>query len=573
VRQRAGRAATPIEFLESPRYLNAKSVLYPKNVETYEEICLSGKPETILTGAIGWGKNTLVSHVNAYFVYLLSREESPHSFLGLDDPSSEILIVYQSDTLASASDIGYDRFRALVENSPYFNERFPFDRKLKSSTVFPNRIEVLPVAGDGAGVRGRNVVSACIDELAYMETVEKSRRSSGMDGRFDQAEMLYAIIARRRISRFLRDGSMPGHLFLVSSKNHRGQFLERKIREAKQHPERIALYDRRLWDVDPDRYCGETFRVFVGDSLRNPRVLLDAEVVPESDRDLVEFVPVEMRPQFETDPFGATRDLVGVSTNAVHPFMLRSDLVAACFDHHESIFAVDWTDLVGQEPEIDERLVARYRLRDEPHALHVDLALTQDSAGLALGCVTGFIEIQRGEGVTETLPRVIVPGILEIRPPRGGEIRIEAIRKLIYAMRDHSGINISWVSFDQYQSADARQQLRAQGFWTQVISVDRTTEPYDMLKSTIYDGRLIAPPHTKCQHELLRLTRDTANPTRPKIDHQPGGSKDCADALCGVVWSVTRKREVWARHRIPLSRVPASVYRSEKRMERSADPM
>jgi hypothetical protein len=50
-------------------------------------------------------------------------------------------------------------------------------------------------------------------------------------------------------------------------------------------------------------------------------------------------------------------------------------------------------------------------------------------------------------------------------------------------------MNLRFVSFDGYQSADSRQNLATHGFTTGVVSMDRTTEAYDYLRDAIYDGR------------------------------------------------------------------------------------
>ena len=42
-----------------------------------------------------------------------------------------------------------------------------------------------------------------------------------------------------------------------------------------------------------------------------------------------------------------------------------------------------------------------------------------------------------------------------MKPPPGGEIVYENIRKLMYMLRDKLKMPIKWVSFDQYQSTDS----------------------------------------------------------------------------------------------------------------------
>jgi hypothetical protein len=103
--------------------------------------------EAVLTGAIGTGKSTIALFTTAYQLYVLSCLKDPHGLFNLD-PSSEIVFAFQSLTKDLAESIDYERFRAMLTDSPYFNQHFPFNKKIKSEMVFPNRIVVRPLSGD-----------------------------------------------------------------------------------------------------------------------------------------------------------------------------------------------------------------------------------------------------------------------------------------------------------------------------------------------------------------------------------------------------------------------------------------
>jgi hypothetical protein len=111
-------------------------------------------------------------------------------------------------------------------------------------------------------------------------------------------------------------------------------------------------------------------------------------------------------------------------------------------------------------------------------------------------------------------------------------------------LRDSMKINVRWVTYDQYQSADSIQILRQNGFATGLRSMDRTTVPYEILKQAIYDGRVKAPKHSKLQKELIKLEFDAK---KNKIDHPPNSSKDISDCLAGVVYGLIMRRDTWAR--------------------------
>jgi hypothetical protein len=80
------------------------------------------------------------------------------------------------------------------------------------------------------------------------------------------------------------------------------------------------------------------------------------------------------------------------------------------------------------------------------------------------------------------------------------------------------------------------------GFDSRIQSVDHTRIPYDNFKNVILEGRYNGVKHPVLQRELKELL-DLGK----KIDHphevmdanmkRADGSKDCADAVCGSIFS------------------------------------
>ena len=143
-------------------------------------------------------------------------------------------------------------------------------------------------------------------------------------------------------------------------------------------------------------------------------------------------IPTEYRQSFENDLLPALRDIAGVATQALHPFMLNTEAVTGCFGTVQSIASRDDCDFKASKVQL---YPARFMNQNEPRFCHIDLALSKDSAGVSIGHVPGFRHMNRGDYV-ETLPIIQFDMILEVRPPRGGEIEFENIRKLIYTLRD-----------------------------------------------------------------------------------------------------------------------------------------
>ncbi|MEY9790962.1 hypothetical protein [Sinorhizobium fredii] len=167
-------------FVESTQLLNKRGVLWPRVVECAMELNSGRYVEAVLTGAIGVAKTTLALYTQAYQLYVLSCLADPHRLFDMD-PSSEILVIFQSVTKNLAQDVDYRRFRDMIYASPYFTTLYPFDAERESDMRFPRNVVVKPVAGHDAAALGQNVIGGIIDELNFMAVVENSKANPRLD--------------------------------------------------------------------------------------------------------------------------------------------------------------------------------------------------------------------------------------------------------------------------------------------------------------------------------------------------------------------------------------------------------
>lgn len=539
------------EFITSPHYLRSGDEVYPPVMEELKAITEGDYQEAVLTGAIGSAKTSVALWLMAYGLYELSCMSDPHGVFELAR-WSEITIIFQNITKELAKAADYSRFQSMIERAPYFQEHFPFDKEIKSELRFPNRIIVKPVSGAETASIGQNIIFGTIDEMNYMQTVEKSKNSVD-GGTYDQAVAVYNSLARRRKSRFMSKGKLPGILCLVSSKRYPGQFTDIKMAEAKTD-KTIYVYDKRVWDIKPHQFSGVWFDLFLGDEFRKPRILSECDTVTGDDLGLVRKVPIEYRVDFETDIMAALRDIAGESTLAIHPFMPDADAVSQGFGKTAGVMSSHTTDFHGEAIHI---LKDRIKGHKHPRFCHIDLATTGDSAGLCVGHVPRFVDIIRPGGERERLPEIVIDLSLEIKPPPGGEILFYRIRNILIKLRE-MGLNMTWCSLDSFQSVDTIQVLRQQGLYTGKISIDTDNLYYELTKAALYDGRVLIPEHPKLLRELRQLERDVK---RDKIDHPATatGSKDVADALAGVVGGLMLRSDIWALHNVTTFNLPSSV--------------
>lgn len=550
-------------FIRSDRFLASGESIYPAVMDELREINSGQYVEAVLTGAIGTGKTTIALLTIAYQLHVLSCLRDPHAFFKLES-GSEIVFAIQSVTAQVAKDVAYKRLRTMIDKSRFFESHFRCRPTIKSEMVFPHNIIVRPLSSKPTAAIGSNIIGGILDEVNFFPIVERSRRSAD-GGLYDQALEIYHSIARRRKSRFMEAGSkLPGMLCLVSSKRFPGEFTDQKANEAKHEIDQqghtgIYVYDRRLWEIKPPGTYGDArFRLFLGDNTRKPCIVEPDLVLPAEDEHLVMEVPEEFRPDFQHDMLSAIRDIAGSATFALHPFILNTEAVAKGFNCCPSILNMPSTDFKTARPAIYSNRIIKPEV---PRFAHVDLGLSSDSAGVAVGWVPEFAKVPRTNNTFQMMPRVAFDFILEVKPPRGDEIMFDDIRKMFVKLKE-VGLNIKWISYDSFQSADSIQLLRQQGFITGVRSIDKTPEAYEVLKTAFYDGRIEAPQHEKALEEIVRLERD---PKTGLIDHAPRFSKDCADAMAGVVHGLTMRRESWVRHNMSIhGAVEAVVSKLEK---------
>jgi hypothetical protein len=75
--------------------------------------------------------------------------------------------------------------------------------------------------------------------------------------------------------------------------------------------------------------------------------------------------------------------------------------------------------------------------------------------------------------------------------------------------------------------------------------MDKTDEPYNVMKAALYENRLVAYKYAPWIDELKSLKRIVTKSNRVKIDHpndpkEGTCSKDVADAVTGVVHGLTQ---------------------------------
>lgn len=187
--------------------------------------------------------------------------------------------------------------------------------------------------------------------------------------------------------------------------------------------------------------------------------------------------------------------------------------------------------------------------------VHVDMGLTNDAAGISICHIAGYVMRSKtsteretfGEVVDYKLPYFWVDLMLRVLPPGGGEqIRFSDIKQIVMDFQ-RLGFKFKAASADGYQSANLLQDFSDMGMDTAVVSVDRTIEPYSLLRDLFNEERIAIYEHDIVLGELYNLERGVKAGMRHGkrvriewVDHPTKGTKDVSDSLAGCITTANK---------------------------------
>jgi hypothetical protein len=554
------------QFMEDPYYLGEScESLYPQLRQDLIDLFDHPYREVILTGGIGVGKTHILSISLCRVIYELSCLVNPQKTFGLS-PGSELVIPVISKNLILARDVMKTAVDDKIRESTYFMKEFA-PKFSKENTVFPNNIRLVIGSYISERVLGTNVIAVGLDETNFPPTRRAQQITTGFGRKrtaahFDVVEKIYRGLRRRIESRFLNvGGDFPGMVVLASSAASLESFTERKMKESENDPN-VFVRDHTPWTAKPaEDFCGEVFWVLCSTSSLKARILEEDEYDKITDEYLLENeawvmdIPIEYKSDFEVDIENALRDIAGVPTQAISAFIQRVDAVDDCvvpeLKHPFSVY--EWT--AGGSGQFNWGYLCRkferqieggfsemaYAPKINPKELrwcHIDTSISGDASGFCVGHIDHWVEVVRRDGdnnrYVDLAPHYIIDVMLKVNPPPGEQIYLPDLRRLLYEMMNH-GYSFMGFSTDSYMYVEMHQQVKRRGVHCELISMDKTVEPYNEVKSALYEDRIEYYRYEPFIEELKALEYDRL---AGKIDHPLAGSKDVSDSVGGVVWGL-----------------------------------
>jgi hypothetical protein len=198
--------------------------------------------------------------------------------------------------------------------------------------------------------------------------------------------------------------------------------------------------------------------------------------------------------------------------------------------------------------EVGQNQYEFYRSPKEPRFMHIDLAESHDSAGIS--CVHPEVN-SKGEIIIVTDFTIVVV-------PTKERINLESIEEFVYDLKRLGHLNLAFVTYDQYQSSQQRQNLEREEFETERFSVDNSVDPYYAYVSWLKNGRIKTGRNIFLKNNIKSLLEMKTEKGKKKIDHIKGrliwddggdwntslmgiNAKDLSDSHCGACFHLINK--------------------------------
>lgn len=493
----------------------------------------------MITGGIGIGKTTIASIVLPYLAHWVLCLKDPQGFFNLL-PGSRIAFMQMSTSEGQAAEVVFGDIKARIQHSSWFANKYPYDPKFSKQLRFPKDIWVLPGDSAETSFEGYNILGGILDE-ADSHKVTKNK---------DYAEAGYTTIASRIESRF----EDRGFLLVIGQMKKGNGFAARKYEEFKNRDDayavRMSIWESMGWEHYRNKETGE-IKTFHYDAKRRMVVPKGVKTLTGSEQ-IIE-IPSVFKNSFMNDPEKALRDLAGIPPAVGDPFISLTYKIDEARDRWlrrhfpEGVFG---DDMAEYSPANAEGRLAPW-FRNQTTSLkrvgHLDLAYS--GQGDALGFAVGHVrEVVKIDG--ELKPYIVIDLLYRIQAPKGTEIFLGDVRRLIYSLRDDYKFKLDKVTMDGFESTDTKQQLKKKRIQTDFLSVDKDVLPYYDLKEALYEDRIEFPPYmvkynrgdTKKIEILVKELTELIN-AGDKIDHPPEGSKDVSDSVAGVVCTLMGDRK------------------------------
>lgn len=466
----------------------------------------------------GSGKDMSARIVSLRIAYLLLCLRSPQTYFGMP-ASDSIHMLNIAHNAPQANRAYFEPMTRAVKRGWFADKAEP----KKSSIMYDKNLEAISGHSSVDGQEGLNLILGVADEIDAFKT---RTEMVGLGRRAREASTsAEAILDMLKTSASTRFPEVYKQV-TISFPRYKGS----KIQQLTES----GIADNNKFGRDSAYYVSGPYATWIVNPLRK-----QSDFKMDYLRD-----PVEAAAKYECKPAASSNPYFRDVVPFVEAVERDEEPITVNYELRETVSSETGAVVKSWEPE--------FTFADwfQPvsgalYAMHGDLAVNGDRAGVAMSHVIDWVEKEvtfvNDQHILETreerLPvirndfTIGFSANIGVEPAR--EIQIRWARELAFQLIQR-GFNIARFTFDGFQSVDSMQVLESAGIETDRVSTDINNNVWRTLKDVVSDRRLKRPRNDDLLEEIKALI-DLGR----KVDHPPTSGKDLADAFaCSIVGAI-----------------------------------
>lgn len=467
-----------------------------------QEMSQKNKKELWYALGKGAGKDLLAEVTCCRIVYLLLCLKDPALYFGKPE-GDNIDIVNVAKNAKQASNVYFAGLKTRIRHCPWFNGKY----KARASDIeFDKNVRVHSLNSENEGTEGLNILVAVLDELDSFDEGDS----------FANAQAMYKTLSATVSSRF----DTTGKVLVLSFPRRKDGYMMTKYND--MVAEKVVTKHSHTFVLNPELPSGTEGNEFTVEWEEDEIISYKYANVWALRKPTWKVNPTKTIDSFMMDFYRDKNDALTrfaadpQDTDGVNDWYKDKAKIDATFS------AMNGVDDLGS-------ITAR-PIPNKQYYIHVDLALKQDNAAVAMAHVDDFKRVKLGSYLSDPAPFVIVDLVRYWKPSKDRPLDFSDIREFIISLR-RSGFNIKKVTFDRWQSDQIIAQLNDVGIKAEKLSVGR--DHYNEFALMLGENRIVGPDSDRLKRELKTLIVND----KGKVDHPGRTGNDLADAVTGAIYN------------------------------------
>lgn len=466
------------------------------------EIAAKNKKELLFLLGKGAGKDLLSEIICIRIVYLLLCLKDPATYYGKPQ-GDNIDIVNVAKNAKQASNVFFSGLKTRIKFCKWFNGKY---KPRAGDIEFDKNVRIHSLNSENEGTEGLNILVAVLDELDSFDEGDTT----------SNADKMYKTLSATVSSRFDENGKV----LVLSFPRKKDGFIMTKYND--YVGEKIVTEHKHNFILNPDLPPGTDGNEFSVTWQEDEIVSYKFSNVWALRRPTWKVNPTKSIDNFVMDFYSDMNDALG-------RFAACPQDTDGINDWYRDKAKIDAT-FVNDNGVAEDGSIRINPIEGMTYYIHVDLALVQDNAAVAMSHVEKYGQFQIGSSLSDPAPFVITDLVRYWKPGKERALDFTDIREFIISLR-RKGFDIRKVTFDRWESNQIISMLNEIGINAEKLSVGR--DHYNELALTMGENRLVGPNSTLLIKELKTLIIND----KGKVDHPGRTGNDLSDAVCGSVYN------------------------------------